>query len=84
MVVDLGEAEVLKGQVTEALDGLVGGEVFFADLLEQLAKSLGVHADVIVDWRGLGGGEDCKINHGGHRGAQGNPTEETCSFLAKI
>src|SRR5258706_3357639 len=73
MVVDLGEAEVLKGQVTEALDGLVGGEVFFADLLEQLAKGLGIHSDSHCRLGGLGRGEDCKINHGGHRGAQGQP-----------
>src|ERR1700676_357151 len=33
-----------------------------------------------IDWRGLGTAEDCKINHGGHRGAQGNPTGKTvCS-----
>src|SRR6266852_9470714 len=77
MVVDLGETEVLKGQVTQALDGVVGREALFADLLEQPAKGLGIHADVIVDWRGLGTAEDCKINHGGHRGAQGNPTGKT-------
>jgi hypothetical protein len=43
MVVDLGETEVLKGQVTQALYGLVGGEALFADLLEELAKGLGIH-----------------------------------------
>src|SRR6202521_5310206 len=77
MVVDLGETEILKGQVTQALYGLVGGETLFSDLLEQLAKSLGIHADVIVDWRGLGTAADCKINHGGHRGAWGNSTGKT-------
>src|SRR6266446_6742797 len=53
MVVDLGETEVLKGEVTQALYGLVGGETLFPDLLEQLAKGLGIHAEVIVDWREL-------------------------------
>jgi hypothetical protein len=52
MVVDLGETEILKGQVTEALDGVVRREVFFSNLLEQLAKGLGIHSDVIVDWAG--------------------------------
>jgi hypothetical protein len=43
MVVNLGEAEILEGQVAQALDGLVGGEALFSNLLEQLAKGLGVH-----------------------------------------
>jgi hypothetical protein len=43
MVVELGESEVLKGQVTEALDGIVGGKALFADLVEELAKRLGIH-----------------------------------------
>jgi hypothetical protein len=33
-MVDLGETEVLKGQVAEALYGFVWGETLFADLLE--------------------------------------------------
>src|SRR5271157_394404 len=37
MMVDLGETEVLKGQVTQALDGIVGREAFLSNLLEQLA-----------------------------------------------
>jgi hypothetical protein len=52
MVVDLGETEVLKGQVAKALDSVVRREVFFSNLLEQLAKGLGIHSDVIVDWAG--------------------------------
>jgi hypothetical protein len=52
MVVDLGETEILKGQVAQALYGLVRRETLFSDLLEELAKGLGIHADVIVDWRG--------------------------------
>src|ERR1700687_2615828 len=43
MVVDLGETEILKGQVAKALDGFVRRETLFADLLEQLAKGLGIH-----------------------------------------
>ena len=43
MVIDLGETQVLEGQVTQALDGVVGGEALFANLLEELAKGLGVH-----------------------------------------
>src|ERR1039458_6423090 len=38
MVVELGETEVLKGQVTKALYGFVGGEALFSNLLEELAK----------------------------------------------
>jgi hypothetical protein len=72
MVVDLGETEVLKGEVTQALYGLVGGEALFSDQLEQLAKGVGIHPDVIVDWRRLRCGEEGKINHGGHRDALGN------------
>src|SRR4029077_3045703 len=53
MVVDLGETEILKGQVAQALYGLVRRETLFSNLLEELAKGLGIHADVIVDWRGL-------------------------------
>jgi hypothetical protein len=53
MVVELGEAEVLKGQVTQALDGVVGGEALSADLVEELAQGLGVHRcqKVIVDFQ---------------------------------
>ena len=43
MVVEFGEAQVLKGQVTQALDGVVGGEALFLDLVEELAQGLGVH-----------------------------------------
>jgi hypothetical protein len=34
VVVDLGEAEVFEGQVTEAGDGLVGGDPLRSDLIE--------------------------------------------------
>lgn len=43
MMVELGKAEILEGQVAQALDGFVGGEALFLDLFEQLAKGLGVH-----------------------------------------
>jgi hypothetical protein len=48
VVVELGETEVLKRQVTEALDGVVGGETLFSNLLEEMAKGLGVHGYAIV------------------------------------
>src|SRR3984957_4304971 len=38
MMIDLGESEVFKGQVTKALDCFVGGKAFFSNLIEQLAK----------------------------------------------
>jgi hypothetical protein len=38
MMVELGETQVLKGQVTQALYGFVGGEALFSNLLEELAK----------------------------------------------
>jgi len=55
MVVELGETEVLEGQVTEALDGVVGGEALFSNLLEQMAKGLGVHGYAIVGEIGSSG-----------------------------
>ncbi len=39
MVVEFGEAQILEGQVAEALDGFVGREPLFLDLLKQLAQS---------------------------------------------
>jgi hypothetical protein len=48
VVVELGETEVLEGQVTEALDGVVGGDALFSNLLEEMAKGLGVHGYAIV------------------------------------
>jgi hypothetical protein len=56
MVIDFGETEVFEGQMTEAFYGVVGGEAFFADLIEELAKSFGVHRcwTAIVDWLGCG------------------------------
>jgi hypothetical protein len=38
MMVELGETQVLKRQVTKALYGFVGGETLFSNLLEELAK----------------------------------------------
>ena|ERR1700694_1608041 len=64
MVVDLGETEILKGQVTQALDGIVRGETLFSNLLEQLAKGLGIHADVIVDWAGWAEARSAKSTTG--------------------
>jgi hypothetical protein len=49
VVVEFGETEVLKGQVTESLDGVVGREALFSNLLEEMAKGLGVHGYVIVE-----------------------------------
>ena len=43
MVVDLGKTQVLKGQVAQPLDGLVGRDALFPDLIEQLTEGLGVH-----------------------------------------
>jgi hypothetical protein len=43
-MVELGEAEVFKGQVTQALDGVVGGKALFSNLLEELAKGFSVHS----------------------------------------
>jgi hypothetical protein len=43
MMVELGETQILKGQVAQALYGFVGREALFSDLLEQLAQGLGVH-----------------------------------------
>jgi hypothetical protein len=48
VVVELGETQILKGQVTEALYGVVGGEALFSNLLEEMAKGLGVHGYAIV------------------------------------
>ncbi|MGA7568819.1 MAG: hypothetical protein WBW53_22395 [Terriglobales bacterium] len=39
VVIDLGEAEILEGQMAQALDGLVGRKTLVSDLLEKLAKS---------------------------------------------
>ena len=41
MVVELGETEVLEGQVTEALDGFVGGEALFFELARTDCEGLG-------------------------------------------
>jgi len=38
MMVELGETQVLEGQVAQALYGFVGGEALFSDLVEQLAQ----------------------------------------------
>jgi len=43
MMVELGETQVLEGQVTEALHGFVGGKALLSDLIEELAKGFGVH-----------------------------------------
>jgi hypothetical protein len=52
VMVDLGKTEILKGQVAQTFDGFVRRDAFFSDLIEELAKSLGIHGDsVIVDCR---------------------------------
>jgi hypothetical protein len=38
MVVDFGKAEVLKGQVAQALDGFIGRQFPLSHLLKQLAQ----------------------------------------------
>jgi hypothetical protein len=38
MVVYLGEAQVLKRQVAQALDGFVGGQLSLSNLLEHLSQ----------------------------------------------
>jgi len=49
MVVDFGKAEVLKGQVAQALDGFIGRQFFLSHLLKQLAQSLRVHKHLKLD-----------------------------------
>ena len=52
-MVDLGKTKILKGQVAQAFDGFVRGDALFSDLIEELAKGLGIHGgSVIVDCRG--------------------------------
>ena len=41
-MVDLGEAEILEGQVTQTRDRVVGREFARAHLLEKLADGVGV------------------------------------------
>jgi hypothetical protein len=46
MMIDLGESQVFKGEMAQALDGVVGGEALFPDLVEQLAQGFGIHVDL--------------------------------------
>ena len=43
MMIHLGEAQILKGQMAKAIDGVIRGEFPGSNLLEQLADGLGVH-----------------------------------------
>ena len=69
VVVELGEAQVFEGEMAQALDGFVGGQLAFADLSEEIAERFGVHGfEVIVDgdgeaWLGKVGlsKSDCRL-----------------------
>ena len=43
MMVHLCEAQVFKGQVTQAIHGIIGRKLALPYLLEQLADGFGVH-----------------------------------------
>jgi len=43
VVIEFGEAEVFEGQMTKALDGLIGRELSGPDFVEQLSESVRVH-----------------------------------------
>jgi len=49
MVIYLGEAEIFKGKMAEAGYGVVGGELFGSDVVEQLAERALVHVEIILD-----------------------------------
>jgi hypothetical protein len=53
VMVDLGEAQVLEGEMAEALDGFVGRELFGADLFEEAGQGSGVHVMDIVSGSGF-------------------------------
>jgi len=42
-MVHLGKAEILKREVTQALNRLVRRESLLSNLVEELAQSLGIH-----------------------------------------
>jgi len=42
MVIDLGEAEILEGQVTQAGDGIVGRNLLLPNVFEKIANGLGI------------------------------------------
>ena len=44
MMVHLGETKIFKGQMAQAVDGIVGREFALAHLLEQFADGFGVHS----------------------------------------
>ena len=43
MMIDLGEPKILKGQMAEAIDGIIRGEFSGSNPLEQLTDGFGVH-----------------------------------------
>jgi len=43
MVIYLGEIEIFKGKMAQALHGIIGGKFALAHLLEQFADGFGVH-----------------------------------------
>jgi len=57
VVIDLGEAEVFEGEMAKALDGLVGGELFGANFVEEAGQGGGVHVMDIVAGSGIWGSE---------------------------
>ena len=44
MMIDLGEAEVFKGKVSQTGEGLIGRESVIANRLEQLSKCLRIYS----------------------------------------
>ena len=47
MMIDFGEAEVFKGQMSKAIDGAVGRKFAPADLLEKFADGFGIHGRLL-------------------------------------
>lgn len=44
MMIDFGEAKIFKWQMTQAIHGVVGGELSGTDLLKQFADGFGVQS----------------------------------------
>jgi hypothetical protein len=51
MVVELGETQVLEGQVAEAFYGLVGGKALFSDFFEEFVEGMRIHEIVVTQRR---------------------------------
>jgi len=52
VMVHLGETEILEGEVSEPVNGMVGGQAAAADVVEKLAEGTGVHEIAEVGCRG--------------------------------